>query len=423
MKSDRPDPGSDTAGALIRLDVTNDETSTFGRGLAAGESITASVIAVPTAVTAKTLAANGGGLNDTVTAPGSGRSDFMMVESVGQTSGTASTTAALTTSVNTDWSAIAQLAAGGNTNVDTATAAASLGGSRSVDGQLGNLNTSFYNKDTSHQLASAIYTKSYYVTIIPRAGATVVDQGAYTIQFQMTNAAGVVIGTKTVKIDFVSTAAKSDAVLTATPTGNFLVNAALETYETSTTTAGYVTLTLRNRDGGLVRNGNGTAPTPSAKIQWISAAGGVYADTMTALTVSDTGTYGIDYGTNSAASPGNGTLQSYDGIYGVKGTLPALATAITPATVPVYRWWFGYGNSPLLTPALTVFGSTVAGGLTANSALTDVLATAAGMSLADQAVASNIDATARNFTVPTTTKSATLKFTIQSGADTQRLVR
>jgi trimeric autotransporter adhesin len=408
--------GSDTPGALVRLDVTNDETSTFGRGLEAGESITATVVGVPTSVTAKTLAANGGSLIDTSTLSGvNGRSDFVMLETAGQESGTAGATAATSLSRNTDWSLLASATTASATRLDTATAAASLGGARSADGQLGSLNTHFLNKDTWHQSAHAIYTKSYYVTIVPRVGATVIDQGAYTIQFQMTNAAGVVISTKTVKIDFVSSAARSDATLTATPVGNFLRNGTLSTFDTGTSSAGYVSLTLRNRDGGLVRNGDGTAPNPSARIQWISAAGGSYSDTAT-LTVSDTGTYGIDFGTNSATSPGNGTLQSFDGIYGVVGTLPATASAISPATVPVYRWWFGYGNAALLTPALTVFPASGAG--TAEADNTDVLVTAAGMSAANQLKISNDADAAYTWTLPTTTKTATLKFWVQTSADT-----
>jgi trimeric autotransporter adhesin len=402
--------GSDTPGALVRLDVTNDETSTFGRGLEAGESITATVVGVPTSVTAKTLAANGGSMVDTFTVAGSARSDFTILETTGQESGTAGANAAGSTSSNTVWSRLANSLSG--FNVDSVTAGSAY---RAADAQIGNLNTNFLNKDTLHQSAHAIYTKSYYVTIVPRVGATVIDQGAYTIQFQLTNAAGVVLSTKTVKIDFVSSAAKSDATLTATPTGNFLRNGALATYDTGTSSAGYVSLTLRNRDGGLVRNGDGTAPNPSARIQWISAAGGVYSDTAT-LTVSDTGTYGIDFGTGSATSPGNGTLQSFDGIYGVVGTLPAVASAISPATVPVYRWWFGYGNATLLTPALTVFPASGAG--TAEDNNTDVLVTAAGMSAANQLKISNDADAAYTWTVPTTTKTATLKFWIQTSADT-----
>jgi len=402
---------NESSGALVRLDVTNDETSTPGRGLEAGETITATVVGVPTSVTAKTLAANGGSMVDTTTVAGAARSDLSILETTGQDSGTAGATAALTTSVNTVWSRLAQPVTGGY--LDSSTAAALP--SRAADAQIGSLNAKFVNKDTFHQTAHSFNTVSYYVTIVPRVGATTLDQGAYTIQFQLTNAAGVVIGTKTVKIDFVSTAAKSDAVLTATPTGNMLASATLASYDTDTTSAGYVSLTLRNRDGGLIRLGDGTTPIPSAKIQWIGVAGNAYSDTAT-LTVSDTGTYGTDFGTNSATSPGNGTLQSFDGIYGVKGTLPDKATALGTATVPVYRWWFGYGNAPLLTPALTVYAASVAGGLLALPAATTVVNSATGM-LAGQEAAMTLSA-AKAYTVPATTKTATLKFTINSAAST-----
>ena len=403
---------TDTPSALVRLDVTNDETSTLGRGLEAGETITATVVGVPTSVTAKTLSAHGGSMVDTTTAwtATAARSEFSILETTGQESGTAGATAAASTSSNTDWSLLARAAGG---RVDSASAASFP--DRAADAQIGNLNTSFINKDTLHQSAHAIYTKSYYVTILPRVGASVIDQGAYTFQFQLTNAAGVVIGTKTVKIDWVSTAAKSDATLTATPVGNFLASATLATVDTGTSSAGYVSLTLRNRDGGLVRLGNGSTPLPSAKIQQIATAGGTYADSAT-LTVYDTGTYGLDFGTGSTTSPGNGTLQSYDGIYGVTGAIPAAATATGTATVPVYRWWFGYGNATLLTPALTVYP--ISGSGTAEDNNTDVLVTAEGMKAADQLKISNDSDAAYTWTLPTTTKTATVKFWVQTSSDT-----
>jgi trimeric autotransporter adhesin len=406
--------GGDTnsAGALVRLDVTNDETVTpVGGGLGSGDTIVGSVTAVPTTVLAKTLAANGGSLADTTLAPGLGRSDFVMLESNGQTSGVpATTTAATTTSINTDWTKMVDLR-DSRTNLDTGTVDFATG----ADGTITASNTGFNNKDGIAQVTTGVSTKSYYVTIKPRLGSDVIDRGAYTFSFQLTNAAGIVISTKTVKIDFVSAAARTDATVTLNPVGTFIANTALASYDSATADA-YVSLTLRNRDGGLIRNHLGEGVMPSARIQMSTSAAPGFVDTMT-LTLNDSGTYGSDFGTD-VAPRGGGTLQSYDGVYGITGTLPNLATSAVAGSVVSYRWWAGYGNATLLTPALTLFSSTVAGGLTANPALTDVLATAAGMSLTDQALATNIGSTARNFTVPTTTKSATLKFTIQSGADT-----
>jgi trimeric autotransporter adhesin len=403
---------TNTAGALVRLDVTNDETVTpVGGGLGSGDTIIGSVTAVPTTVLAKTLAANGGSLADTSLTPGLGRSDFVMLESIGQTSGVPATTvAATTTSINTDWTKMVDLRAG-TTNLDTATVDAAAG----ADGVVRAANTGYNNKDGIAQVTTGVSTKSYYVTIKPRAGSDVIDRGAYTFSFQLTNAAGIVISTKTVKIDFVSAAARTDATVTLNPVGTFIANSALTSYDSATADA-YVSLTLRNRDGGLIRNHLGEGVMPSARIQMSTSAAPGFVDTMT-LTLNDSGTYGSDFGTD-VAPIGGGTLQSYDGVYGITGTLPNLATSAVAGSVVSYRWWAGYGNATLLTPALTVFGGTVAGGLTANPALTDVLATAAGMSTADQAVASNIGSTTKNFTVPLTTTSVTLKFTIQNGADT-----
>jgi hypothetical protein len=218
-----------------------------------------------------------------------------------------------------------------------------------------------------------------------------------------------VLSTKTVTIDFVSEAAKSDAVVTLNPVGTFIKSATLASYDSATADA-YASLTLRNRSGGLIRSFDGNDVAPSARIQ-ISQTGALgFIDTRT-LTVNDSGTYGADFGTDEDGL-GGGTLAKADGVFGLTGTLPSLATSAVAGSVVSYRWWVGYGNATLLTPALTIFEP--AGSGTAAPAATDVLVTAAGMSAADQATASNLGATVRNFTLPTTTKSATLKFTIQT---------
>jgi len=392
-----------TVGALIRLDVTGDESST--PGLSSGDTIVGTVSVVPTTILAKTLAANGGSMATTATAVGAGFSDFVMLESIGQTSGTGTTAAAATT-VNTDWTAMVPTISS-TTNLDTATVGASTG----ADGTVTSSNTGFTNKDGTRKISTAYFIKHYYVTVMPRTGADVIDRGAYTFSFQLKNSAGIVLGTKTVKIDFVSAASLTDATVTLAPVGTFIKSAALESYDSATANA-YASITLRNRDGGLIRTNLGDDVAPSAKIQWSVTGALGYVDTAT-LTVNDSGTYGADFGTDEDGL-GTGTLQKGDGIYGLTGTLPSSATSATAGSVVNYRWWVGYGNATLLTPALVIYAA--AGGGTADPAATDVLATAAGMSTTDQAVASNISSTARNFTVPTTTKSATLKFTIQTAS-------
>jgi len=401
-------PDTANAAALIRLDVTNDETSTPGLG--AGDVVIGSVTAVPSTVLAKTLASNGGNMADSTAVPGAGRSDFVMLETRGQTSGE-TLTATTSTSTNTDWTRLVSGLTGVQALLDskTASGAADLA---AADGQLTSSNTGYNNKDGITQSSIGTYTKSYYVTIKPRTGSDVVDRGAYTFSFQLRDTNGVVISTKTIKIDFVSEAAKTDATLTLNPVGTFIAGATLATYDSATADA-YVSLTLRNRDGGLIRTNTGQDASPSVKIQWSRTLTPAWTDTVTNLTVNDSGTLGNDFGTD-VAPIGGGTLQKADGVFGIGGTLPVAASA----TGLTYRWWAAYGNAPILTPALTVYAGSVAGGLTADVTKTDVLVTAAGMSAADQAVATDISSTARNFTVPTTTKSATLKFTIQTGADT-----
>lgn len=396
---------SDTTavGALIRLDVTADESTTNSNtgGLASGDTIVGTVSAVPTTVLAKTLAANGGSLAGTGTAQGSGFSDFVMIESTGQSSGTGSTAATATT-VATDWTKMpAALNSTTNTNL----------GLDAGDGVVTSSNTSFYNKDGVATISTAVYKRHYYVTVKPRTGADVIDRGAYTFSFQLRNSAGMVLSTKTVKIDFVSEAAKSDAVVTLSPTGTFIKSATLAPYDSATADA-YASLTLTNRDGGLIRTHTGNDVAPSAKIQLSTTAAPGYIDTAT-LTVNDSGTYGADFGTD-ADGLGLGTLQKGDGIFGLTGTLPSLASSTTTGSLVTYRWWAGYGNATLITTALTIYAA--AGSGTAAPAATDVLVTAAGMSSADQLTKSDISSTTTNWTLPTTTTSATVKFWIQTAS-------
>jgi len=280
--------------------------------LQAGESITATVVGVPTGVLAKTVAANGGSMADTSTwssTPGI-RSDLAIMEVKGQTTGTAGATGASTTSY-TDWSKIGYV--GQLTNIESTTAAGAARSHDAVISEGGDLgNTQFYNMDGLRQNNPNNNTASYYVSVFPRPGSTVVDMGAYTVQFQLTDSNGVVISTKTVKIDFVSTPAKSDATVAIAQSGTFLRLAALATTDSTGNT--YANLTLRNRDNGNVRTNLGAAPTPTVKIQQSTAAITSWTDTGT-LFASDTGLQGTDFG--NAAAGGTGTLKPSDGVYGL----------------------------------------------------------------------------------------------------------
>jgi hypothetical protein len=407
-----------TTGALVRIDVTSDSTTTLF-GLQPGETITATVIAAPTG---KTL----GSMSDTATATGRVNvSDLSLTEVKGQTPGVPGS-ATTTTSGSTDWKKHATLSdatnaesyTAGLNNIDAAHFDAQLGG-YGVQGA--SSNTYFQNMDGRAETTATNNTVSYYVAVHPRSGATTIDQGAYTVQFQLVDGLGVVRGTKTVKIDFVSLASKSGATVAVATSGNFLIGAALTT--TDSTSATYVTVTLRNRDGGLVRTETGDAPTVSAKMQVSTTTNLVYADTNTASTVpteatklnlSDTGTYGADFGRSTL---GVGTLVRGDGVYGVQaGSLPYIKSSATTGAVVAYRIEAAYGDAPIQTPAITLYSASGTGA--ANAALTDVTAKATGASTRDNEAYTDLGATARNITVPLTTNSATLKFTVQSAAAT-----
>jgi hypothetical protein len=370
---------------------------------------------VPTSVSAKTLAANGGSMADTTTVHTNtvGKSDLSIIETkaptCGATSASSTGTVADFSSAATPWSTEASKSS--NTNHDTTGATVTPANNNIAvsDAVIGANNNGCINMDKTKQLQGVLYTKSYYVTVFPRTGANVGDQGAYTVSFQLTDGDGIVRATSTVKIDFVTTAAKSDGIITLASAGTFITSAALNTYDTAaagtTAASPYATLTLENRDGGLIRLADGTAPQPTASIQWIRT-GQVTSDTI-ALTETDDGVYGTDFGRDSTTSPGTGTLRAFDGIYGLKAS--ALPTAIS-ATGNTYQFWAGYGNATIKTLALTMV--TTAG--TATDANTDVLVTAAGMSTSDQAVSTTATHTR---TIPTTTKSATVKVTMQTSGN------
>jgi hypothetical protein len=405
---------SGTASALVRIDVTSNDSSAGNAGLTGSEIVTGTVTAVPTSVTAKTLAANGGSMADTITAPGAGKSDFSMINSgagSAQASGVPSTTAALTSSGVTNWGN--KFSYGLNTFNDSGTAA-TVQGTADLGVATGVVkagHTGYVNMDSNHSnTTSGNFTKSYYVTLIPRANAVVMDQGAYTFSFQLTDGAGVVRATKTVKIDFVSTAAKSDASIALATSGTFLTSTAVAAYDTDTTN-NYATLTLTNRDGGLVRKYNGDVVVPSATLQKVYT-GLITADSFS-FTVDDSGTYGADLGTKTTVA-GNGTLVAYNGVYGLTATANQIGAQAT-ATGYAFQIWAGYGNATIKTLALTLYAPDGSG--SASTAKTDVQLTATGALSTDLVKASNIGAT-KAYTLPTTATAATLKFWIADSTDT-----
>jgi hypothetical protein len=260
-----------------------------------------------------------------------------MLETTGQTTGTLNTTAATAVSSPTNWSRLASSAAGDGFYLDSRTglvAGTTMTMARAVDGVIGVHNDSFTNMDATHELSAFNYVKSYYVTVKPRENAVVIDQGAYTFSFQLTDANGVVRSTKTVTIDFVSSAAKADATIALATQGTFLANTAVATYDS--TAATWAKLTLTNRSGGLVRTNTGGRPDVSVTLQSKTTLAPTFVDSSATVTDQDNGSYGADHGTNSLTSPGNGTNRADDGVYGLVFTAGEASSATTGLA---YQTW------------------------------------------------------------------------------------
>lgn len=406
---------TETVTALIRIDVTSNDTNALG--LAANETITGSITAVPTAISAKTIGANGGTMSDTSTYT-SGKSDLIMIETTGQTAGTPGT-ASTAIYKATNWNATANIT--GATGLSRMDSAAAGSTAAAVDGKIGSTNSKFVNMDSNQGLAASNYVTSYYVTIINRPGATVIDQGAYTLQFQLTDENGNVRSTKTIKLDFVSSTSKADGVLTLTKSGNFFKGTTYYPYDTATgaPVPGALKLTLKNRDGGLIRNSKddnaASNPSPLVVIQRSTSANPVFTDSGTSLSIADNGTYGQDWGSDKDNN-GAGSLRQGDGVYGVIVPTPTDITSTAAGELNSYQFVAKYGNATIITLAFTVEDTEATGTIPAVTK-TDVLVNATGLSASDQAQKNNLGTTVTTWTLPiTSNKGGSIQLTIQDAS-------
>jgi trimeric autotransporter adhesin len=363
---------SDTPSALIRINTTSDTAGTYG--LTGNEKILVSIVGVPTSASAKTSAANGLGgatISDSSTFAVTA-SDLIVVEHAGQTSGSVGTvsTALDATTSYTNWNKKIANATITSGTTDTTT--------NLVDGTLTSANSKFVNMDGGKSYPASIKVASYYVALMPRAGASVIDQGVYTVRFTFQDTDGNNTSFKDLKIDFVSSKNTAGATLALAATGTFVAGTALGTTGAAGTAS--LKMTLTNRDGGRIVSHIGHQETPTMKV-FDSLA----VETMTGtVLISDTGTSGIDFGNTTSEN-----LIPNDGVYGVRmAALPAADTVSFSAT---------YGNATAATAAVTVYAAT-----TGYSASTVVTATGS-VSTAT---------TLTPYTVPLTTKSAVVTVTV-----------
>ena len=234
--------GSSSPQITVAITLTADT----GVALASGESLTVSTVGVPvgTSGTAKTLAANGTGSTRATT------TNDLIFKEVKQTAATG---------IDPVWSGA------------TADTNSAMTAETSTDGVFTKNNTRHYGM-TSAQGASTSDTNTalwgtastYYLQIAPGGGKTVLDQGVYTVQIDLTDSVGNTIQRSTIKVDFVTAPADSGAKLTAGAAGQWFVgNTPSIANQTATK---YISASITNRDGGIIRAADGSSPALSAQV-------------------------------------------------------------------------------------------------------------------------------------------------------------
>jgi hypothetical protein len=328
--------GTDTPTALVAVTVTSDSATV---GLSGTEQIKFSVTKVPTTVTAtKTLAAN--------------RGDLSFQETKGQVSNT-----------DIDW---------GLFTADTV--------ANSTDGIITAANNSAQNVSSAIASADNATTKkrTYFMAI--KGASNFIDQGVYEVSVDLMLNSTDVISRSTIKIDFVTDATTSGAVLTATNTGNWFLGSTPSV--ANMTVDNNIVGTIRNRDGGKIRS-SFTGATPS-----ISA---VFKDASTVpvnqvATVTDNGTAEYLYVAADTTATATQTAFANDGNFTVY-----LGSAFTAAKGPnVLTVRYGLSSATASITMLTKGAATAA---------TAVAVTAVGQA--------TVEPTANNWTLPLTTKTAT----------------
>jgi hypothetical protein len=235
--------GATTPQITVAITLTADT----GVALASGESLTVSTVGVPAGTgTTKTLAANGTGRTRATTT-----NDLIFTE-VKQ---------AAVSGIPAVWT---------GATVDTGSWVTTSGGTETVtDGVFTSNNTRHYGMATPAAVGdtnTALWgTKSvYYLSIAPGGGKTVLDQGVYTVQIDLTNSVGATIQRTTIKVDFVTDPADSGAKLTAASSGQWFVGNTPSTANQDEDKN--LSATITNRDGGVIRNADGGSPALSVQI-------------------------------------------------------------------------------------------------------------------------------------------------------------
>jgi len=342
---------TDSPVAVFGITVTNTDTTTGGAGLSAGESVTASIVSGPALEidgSAFTLAE---------------MNSYFEFKEVKQSA---------TNSVDPVYDAA---------TVDTTVSVLPFSTSDGVI--VGGRNTGHYAMSDPSAATTAAVTaatttgksRTYYIALVIKTGshsrAKIVDAGVFNLQFDLQNVGGATLQRLTAKVDFVSAASNSGAILTAASSGQWFVGDTPSIVNQSSTKK--ITTTLTNRDGGKVRLTNGAAPVVTGQV----ADASTVTNYQTTL-VADTATESLTAGA------------SVNGVYGVSVATP----------------WTGTTGPLTLT---TRYGLASA---TASITLNDA-ATASTTGVGSVAATGALFPTTSTATVPLTTKSLTFSYAVK----------
>ena len=357
--------GGASGTALFKITTT--DIAGDNAPLAAGETITATIVGVPTGTgTAKTLAANSmWGNTAALGVPATQAADLSVVS--------------LTVPTTRTGAYVAQTH------------------SSALTGAIGSGHTA--QSDSATTPLGAVYYLGVRNNLAATSGTnSSVDQGAYTIQLRLTNSDSFVLQTSTVTVKFVTAPADSGAAITITQTGS-LVKARANAY----TTANNVKVAMTNGTAGgrVYASSNLTVASVTPAVAIITTSTGVVVGTSTSpadaqgLLIADTGVTAVDgvFTTQAGAD-----LAANNNTYGVYTTATtALDTVST--TVPV-SLRVRYGATE------TVGALTVNAAASATAAGTTGSVTATGMNVL---ATSGLVSVANAYKVPTSNKSVVFK--------------
>jgi len=191
------------------------------------------------------------------------------------------------------------------------------------------------------------------------AGNNTLDKGFYTIRFRLTNVDGFVLSEKTMKVKFVSSAADSGSKIAITVTGSAQKSQALPF-----ATNNNISVSLKNEEDGRVQlspAANYVPVAPPLAVAYTTSAG-VVVSTGTYLLIADSGTAAQDVVTRTGSSILNGTYGVYATNSGVWDTATASLTGLVrvrygateaTATLPLYTATTADSATSTLTVAAT----------------------------------------------------------------------